>query len=559
MMNPWLQHLPVVPIVTPLIAAAVILFFAERSRAVRVTIAAVSMLVQFAAALVLLALTTDLFPDVWRQGVGVYAIGAWQAPFGIVLVVDRLTGLMLILTSVVGLAAFFNSLAYWDRVGPHFHTLFQLLLMGVNGAFLTGDLFNLFVFFEVLLAASYGLLLHGSSTQRVKIGLHYIVVNLVGSLLFLIGVSLIYGVTGSLNIADLPAQAAALRGKERALFDAATSILGVAFLIKAGVWPLNFWLVGTYAAASAPVAAAFAVLTKVGVYVLIRLGSLNQGADVLASVEGSAMLRADLFGGGMFYLGVLTMGFGIFGMLAAQQLARLVGYSVIVSSGLMLTVLGLNIPALMAPALFYLVGSVLATAAFFMLSGMTERVWRSPAPPAAAAAPTAEPVVPEHYVPFGVRRAPVLPAQDDEVGVAIPATMAFLGIMFAFCVLLVTGSPPLSGFIAKFALLSAAIEAAQGAPWATAVWTLVAVTLATGLASLIALTRIGMRLFWSATGRNTPRLRVLEAGPVAVLVLLCIGLTVAAGPVMEFLDAAAASLREPQVYIETVLGGRVAP
>lgn len=558
-MSPWLQHLPVVPIVTPLLAAAIILSFTERSRGIRIAIAGLSMLVQFAAALALLTLTTDLYPDLWRQGVGVYAIGAWPAPFGIVLVVDRLAALMLILTSVVGLAAFVNSLAYWDRVGPHFHALFQLMLLGVNGALLTGDLFNLFVFIEVLLAASYGLLLHGSSAQRVRIGLHYIVVNLVGSLLLLIGVSLTYGVTGSLNIADLPARAAALHGGERALFDAATSILGVAFLIKAGVWPLNFWLVSTYSAASAPVAAVFAVLTKVGIYVLIRLGSLSQGADVLAAIAGPVALRADLFRGGMFYLGVATMGFGIVGILAAQQLARLVGYVVIVSSGLLLTVLGLNIPALMAPALFYLVGSVLATAAFFMLSGMTERAWRTPArfaqvPPAAF-----EPAVPEHYVPFGVRGTPLSPEPDEEVGVAIPAAMAFMGIMFAFCVLLVTGSPPLSGFVAKFALLSVAIDAAHGAPWASAAWTLVGLTLAAGLASLIALTRIGMRLFWSATGRNTPRLRVLEAGPVAVLVLLCIWLTVAAGPVMEFLDGAAASLRAPQIYIETVLAGKGAP
>ncbi|HNR22811.1 MAG TPA: monovalent cation/H+ antiporter subunit D [Steroidobacteraceae bacterium] len=555
-MTDLLQHLPMVPIVAPLVAAATILFLTERSRRIRIAIAGLSMFVQLCAAIALLTLTTSAFPDVWTRGVGVYAIGAWQPPFGIVLVIDRLTGMMLTLTAVVGLAAFVNSLAYWDRVGPHFHTLFQLLLMGVNGAFLTGDLFNLFVFFEILLAASYGLLLHGSSTQRVKVSLHYIIVNLVGSLLFLIGVSLVYGVTGSLNIAELPAATSQLAGKERALFDAATSILAVAFLIKAGAWPLNFWLPGTYAAAAAPVAAVFGILTKVGVYVLLRVGSLGAGADVLAAIEGPAMLRPELFRGGMYYLGILTMGYGIFGMLAAQHLARLVAFSAIVSSGLLLTVIGLDIPALMAPALFYLIGSVLATAAFFMLAGMTERAWRSPAQGSSPQAATPEPEVPPHYVPFGVRRTPALHSQDDEVGVAIPAAMAFMGIMFAFCVLLVTGSPPLSGFVAKFALLSAAFHAADDAALAGPLWVLAGVTLATGLASLVALTRIGMRLFWSVTGRNTPRLRVLEAGPVAVLVVLCIMLTVAAGPVMAFLDEAAASLRAPQIYIETVLAGK---
>jgi len=254
----------------------------------------------------------------------------------------------------------------------------------------------------------------------------------------------------------------------------------------------------------------------------------------------------------MFYIGIATMGFGIFGTLAAQQLARVVGYSVIVSSGLLLTIIGLDHTPLLAPALFYLVGSVLATSAFFMLTGMTGRAWRTPVPfPPASAVPL--PAAPGNYVPFGVRLAPAPQAEDAEVGVAIPAAMAFMGLMFAFCVLLVTGSPPLSGFVAKFAILSAAIQAAQGAPWATAAWILVGVTIAAGLASLIALTRIGMRLFWSATGRNTPRLRVLEAGPVALLVLLCIALTVAAGPAMGFLEDTAASLRAPRIYIDTVL------
>ncbi len=557
-MNAWFTHLPVVPIIVPLLAAAAILFLTERARVLRVAVAALSIIAQLAVAIVLLALTTEAFPDIWSRGVGAYAIGGWPAPFAIVLVIDRLTGLMLVLNAVVTLAAFVNSLAFWDRAGPHFHALLQLLAMGVNGAFLTGDLFNLFVFLEILLAASYGLLLHGSNSQRVRFGLHYIVVNLTGSLLLLIGVSLVCGVTGTLNMADLPARAAALSVTDRTLFDVAAAIIGVAFLTKAGCWPLNFWLPGTYAAASAPVAAVFAILTKVGIYALLRLGSLIGSADALLHHEGSALLRPDLFRGGLYYLGFATIGFGIVGTLAAQQLSRLVGYSVIVSSGLLLMVMGLDHPPLLAPALFYLVGSVLATGAFFMLTGMTERAWRAPSRPASAAA---EPALLSTggYVPFGVRRGPPVPEPDAEVGVAIPAAMAFMGLMFAFCVLLVTGSPPLSGFIAKFAIISAAIQAAQTEAWAPAAWVLVFVTLAAGLASLIALTRIGMRLFWSAIGRNTPRLRVLEAGPVAMLVLLCIGLTVAAGAVMRFFDSTAASLRSPQIYIETVLttgGGR---
>ncbi len=156
-------------------------------------------------------------PHIWTEGVGVYAIGSWPAPFGIVLVIDRLTALMLMLTALIAFASIVYSFAHWDRVGPNFHSLFQFLLMGLNGAFLTGDLFNLFVFFEVLLASSYGLLLHGSGPARVKAGLHYIVVNLIASLLFLIGVAMIYGMTGTLNMADLPQRIAMLAPEDRAL------------------------------------------------------------------------------------------------------------------------------------------------------------------------------------------------------------------------------------------------------------------------------------------------------------------------------------------------------
>ena len=179
-----------------------------------------------------------------------YRLGDWPAPFGIVLVLDRLSALMVLLTSILALAAVVFSLARWHRAGTHFHALFQFLLMGLNGAFLTGDLFNLFVFFELLLAASYGLVLHGSGLARVKAGLHYIAVNLVASLLFLIGVSLIYGVTGTLNMADLAARIPTIAAENRGLLEAGAGVLGVAFLLKAGMWPLCFWLPTTYAAAS---------------------------------------------------------------------------------------------------------------------------------------------------------------------------------------------------------------------------------------------------------------------------------------------------------------------
>ncbi|MGH8178269.1 MAG: monovalent cation/H+ antiporter subunit D, partial [Steroidobacter sp.] len=526
-MNPWLQQLPVVPIIAPLIAGAALLLLPESRRIPRALLAAMSLFVQMGAAVMLLFLTTDAATDVWTEGVGVYAIGAWPAPFGIVLVVDRLAAMMLMLTSLVALASFVYSLAHWDRVGPHFHSLFQLLLMGLNGAFLTGDLFNLFVFFEVLLASSYGLMLHGSGPARVKAGLHYIVVNLMSSFLFLIGVSMIYGMTGTLNMADLPARIAMLDSDDRALFEAGAAILGVAFLVKAGIWPLNFWLPTAYAAAGAPVAAVFSLLTKVAVYAVLRVGTLLASADAQTSF-------IDI---GLFYGGMATVAYGVIGMLSAQQLARLVAYSVVVSSGLLLMALGLRIEALTAPVLFYLLSSVLATGAFFMLNGMTERT-RMQIMGTADTAPLPDVT----YMGFGVKEPPDPHSPDDEIGVAIPAATAFLGLAFVCCVLLVTGLPPLSGFVAKFAMLHAAITGPVEETLSWQAWALIFAVLAVGFAGVIALTRIGLRLFWTVSGRMTPRLRLIEAGPVAFLILLCIGLTVGAGPVMTYLDSAARSL-----------------
>ena len=265
---------------------------------------------------------------------GVYRLGDWPAPFGIVLVVDRLSALMLLLTSILASAAVVFSLARWHRAGAHFHSLFQFLLMGLNGAFLTGDLFNLFVFFELLLAASYGLALHGSGAARVKAGLHYIVVNLAASLLFLIGVSLIYGVSGTLNMADLAARIPDIAAENRALLEAGAGILGVAFLLKAGMWPLCFWLPTTYAAASPPVASIFAIMTKVGAYIVLRLWLLLFGEDAGASAQ---------FGGEwLLFGGMATVAFGAIGTLASQDMARLAAFSVLVSSGTVLAATGMG-------------------------------------------------------------------------------------------------------------------------------------------------------------------------------------------------------------------------
>src|SRR5690349_14222733 len=224
-MNGWVNHLPIFPIVIPLVAGAVMLLFAEARRAPRTIIALVATLANLLVALALAYIASDAVPSIWPDGIALYLLGGWQAPFGIVLVLDRLSALMLVLNAVLALTSLIYALARWRKAGPHFQSLFQFLVMGINGAFLTGDLFNLFVFVEVLLAASYGLALHGSGSARVRAGLHYIVVNLAASLLFLIGVSLIYGISGTLNMADLAARTSPIRVEDRALVEAGAGIL----------------------------------------------------------------------------------------------------------------------------------------------------------------------------------------------------------------------------------------------------------------------------------------------------------------------------------------------
>ena len=365
--------------------------------------------------------------------------------------------------------------------------------MGLGGAFLTGDLFNLFVFFEVTLAASYGLLLHGSGAFRVRSGLHYIAINLAASLLFLIGVSLIYGVAGTLNMADLAVRVASLPAEDQILLEAGAAVLGVAFLVKAGMWPLCFWLPSAYMAAPAPVAAIFVLLTKVGFYVLLRLTLLVFGSQ---SGELTGFGGMVLLGGGM-----ATIAFATAGLLASQTMGRLAGYSVLISSGILLAAVGMGDAAVVSGALFYLVSSTFSTAALFMLIELVERA-REPGADLLA-------VTMEAYGDEADR-----PANEvEEVGVVMPGALAVLGVCFGCAALLLAGLPPLSGFIAKFAMLTGMLNLDElGSPTdiPARTWVLVALVILSGLAALVAMMRSGIRTFWAPLDKVVPRVLVIE-------------------------------------------------
>jgi multicomponent K+:H+ antiporter subunit D len=530
------SHLIVVPVVLPLLAAAVLLVVGETRRRFKAHVNIIATLAGLVAASTLL----------WKVdrggGIAVYLAGNWEAPFGIVLVADRLAALMLVLVGVVGLAVALYAEAAWARAGVYFHPLFQIQLMGLNGAFLTGDFFNLFVFFEVMLAASYGLQLHGSGWPRVRSGLHYIAVNLLASSLFLVGIAVIYGVMGTLTMADVAAKVALVPVSERGLLHAGAAVLAMAFLIKAAVWPLNSWLVPAYTAASAPVAALFALMTKVGIYALLRSWTLLFSADAGPSLRFGAPV--------LLYGGFATIAFGTLGLMASRRLGRIASFSILVSSGTLLAALGLGAAPVTSAALYYVLSATLAVSALFLLVELIDRIGISGRElPDVDESPGEDTNLDDQELPL--------------VGRVFPMSITVLGLSFLVCAVLVAGLPPLSGFIAKFSLLGAVMRV-EGAPagragLSYAGWGMIALLLGSGLAATVSLARAGIRHFWSMGSRFTSQLKGFEAVAVLSLLVSCFLLTVWAEPIMRYTSAAAAGLHAPGAYVRAVQASKARP
>lgn len=528
-MNSLFDHLPVLPVLVPLVTGAVMVLIDDRQRTTKAIISFIGLLVLLGVALAMVAQVSQLDGPATIT----YAIGNWPVPFGIVLVADRLSAMMVLLATVLAISTLVYSLARWHASGPSFHSLMQFLIMGLNGAFLTGDIFNLFVFFEVMLAASYGLALHGGGSARVKAGLHYVAINLAASFLFLIGAALIYGVTGTLNMADLALKVALVPEADRGLLETGAVVLAMAFLIKAGAWPLGFWLPATYSVAAPPVAAIFAIMTKVGIYALLRLSTMAFGSEAGASAGLGQMV---LLVGGMG-----TIVFGVIGLLASRTPGRMASYSVLVSAGTLLGSIGIGNAVTTGGALYYLVISTLAVSAFFMLIELMDRVRIEGAN-----------VLALTMEAFGDDDEEA----EEEVGLSIPGALAMLSISFCVSALLLAGFPPLAGFLAKFTIISSLFnpdgltEMAEVSPWA---WALAGLMIFSGFATLIALMREGINTFWATLSDNPGPVRVLEMMPVALLLAIAIGMTFWADPVMNYMQAAAHELYFPGATIAQVI------
>ncbi|AWL05560.1 monovalent cation/H+ antiporter subunit D [Massilia oculi] len=530
----WTQHLILVPVLLPLLVGAALAPLTQGWHRLKYWLSYASVLALLATAVALIQMTDG---GHWPGGLGIYLAANWSAPFGIALLVDRLSALMLLLTAVLGLASLHFTRTRWGRIGVHYHTLFQFLLMGINGAFLTHDIFNLFVFFEVMLAASYGLVLHGYNAERIRASMQYIAINLAAALLFLIGIAVTYATTGTLNMADLAARVPLLTGDELALFKVGATVMALAFLTKGAMWPLGFWLPTTYAAASPPVAAMLVLMTKVGAYVILRLWLLifSDHAGAAAGFGGDALL----------YGGMATIVFGAAGILSTDTAGRMAGYGAIVSSGTLLAVIGYGQPTLVTAGIYYLIGSTIAVAAFLLLIELIDRI-RTPR--SAMLALTME--------AYAVEDAP-----DEPVGRGVPAAMAFLSLAFAACALMIAGLPPLSGFVAKFgmfhALLNPHIDGAGAIDGSAAIpaagWALMVLIILSGLITVISMMRFGVRTFWASGASEPPKLHRSEVAPILLLLALSVLMTVQAEPMFGYLSRASDDVHRPGAYIGRVL------
>jgi multicomponent K+:H+ antiporter subunit D len=503
-----LDHLPIAPIVIPGVTAPVSMMLMRRHRKLALGMSLAGCAAMLLAAIALFAVAQD---DTIRS----YALGAWRAPFGIVLILDRLAATMLVLAAVLATVVLAHAvLTGADRRGWHFHPLFHFQLMGLNGAFLTGDLFNLFVFFEVLLIASYGLMLHGQGALRLKAGVAYVVINIVGSALFLIGLGLLYGLTATLNMADLAVKVAALGQADQGLLRVAGLLLMAVFALKAAVVPLHLWLPRTYGATMPVVAALFAIMTKVGVYAMVRTVPLIFGARAGAAawVPAPYLLPAAILGAIVGFVGVLT----------ARGMREQAAFAVLASTGTLLMAVSTWQAATLAAALYYLVQATLAGAALFLVADVTMR----------RRGQYADAIVPS----------PRFAGQDAA------------GLLYLVAAIAAVGLPPLAGFVGKLLIL----DASFAMPGWQAIWTTI---LATTLIGVVGFARSGSSLFWKAAPVDTDaiacpaRSRAEFAAPAILLAVLA-ALTIAAGWATAQTRATAAQVMAPDRYVAATLGTR---
>ena len=450
--------------------------------------------------------------------ISVYNLSEWAAPFGIVLVLDQLSALMLVLTYGLAVPVMWFASKEWDERGRYFHAMCHFLLMGLTGAFLTGDLFNLFVFFEILLMASYVLLLHGQGKARFQLGIHYVTINLLASALFLIGLGMIYGSVGSLNMADVARLMPLLEGDQHRIAVAGGLLLFTVFGIKAAMLPVGFWLPKTYAVATTPVAALFTIMTKVGIYAILRVNGTVCDDAISREILQYILLP----------IGLITSVYGVIGAMGAERLRRFIGFMILSSVGTILIAISLFNTLAWAAALYYLVHSTIIAAAFYILSG-----WIT----------SQRGEFKDHFK--------IAPQMKQHKVMAL--TYFTIALMMA-------GLPPFSGFLGKVFIL----QATAHSPYQLLI---IVTVLVVSLLSIIAFTRVGFVIFWRATKpednpdeaayaayqalpeqapkRNDKTIYLLLVGLIAYMVF--------AGPIQKYTYQTAEQIQNNVLYEQTLL------
>ena len=526
-------------VIIPFLGAALSLLLLRRN-ALQRTVAIGSLVLTLAVEALILGTT-------WNLGPQAVHLGGWEAPWGIVMVVDQLSSLMLVVSTVVSLAVLVyasgQGVADGDEEGPIsiFHPSFLILVAGVSNAFLAGDLFNLYVGFEILLTASYVLMTMGGTVQRIRTGVTYVVVSVISSVLFLITIAMIYAATGTINMADLSVKLEGLPvGTQMQLH----LMLLIAFGIKAAVFPLSFWLPDSYPTASAPVTAVFAgLLTKVGVYSIIRTETVLFPGERLDDL--------------LMWVALLTMVVGILGALAQIDIKRMLSFTLISHIGYMIFGVAVGTQEALSATVYYVAHHIVIQTSLFLVAGLIERRGGST-------------------------------NVDRLAGMAKISPL--LELLYLVPALNLGGIPPFSGFLGKTGLLQAGVDQGDGLAYA-----LVAGSVAVSLLTLLALIRVWNRVFLRApedaeypdpillapvpagsrflltsgavddqagrfAGKGDVRLMSPSMlGGASALVAAGVALTVFAGPLFQLADNAAENLVRPERYVEAVLDPASAP
>ncbi len=490
------------PIILPFFFGIVMMLFWKNYKAHRV--------INLIASIVSLVISIILMADVINNGIQTLYVGSWKAPFGIILVADLLSAIMVVITAVIGFATAVYSLTMMDDAREKFgyYPLLQILLMGINGAFLTGDIFNLYVWFEVMLISSFVLLALGGKREQLEGAIKYVTLNLLSSALFLAGVGILYGLAGTLNMADLARKLTMINEPE--MTTVVSMLFLVAFGIKSAVFPLFFWLPASYHTPPAAVSAIFAgLLTKVGVYALIRVFTLIFINDI--SFTHTIIL----------VIAGLTMLTGVLGAAAQMDFRRILSFHIISQIGYMIMGLGLYSPLAIAGGIFYIIHHIIVKTNLFLVSGVVNKMRGT---------------------------------YDLKKLGGLYKLYPLLGLLFLIPALSLAGIPPLSGFWAKFTVVKAGLDLGE--------YTIVIVSLAVGLLTLFSMTKIWNEAFWKDSPNEiedeklpgTFLEKVLLFIPIVFLAAITITIGFNVEPFFKIAEDAAGQLLNPQQYIEAVLG-----